>query len=43
MEQEATTEEFSVVRQEGTRQVRRSIDHYVKHRGQEITPAPYAI
>lgn len=28
LEPEATTEEFSVVRQEGSRQVRRSIDHY---------------
>lgn len=28
LEPEATTEEFSVVRQEGPRQVRRSIDHY---------------
>lgn len=28
LEQETTTEEFSVVRQEGSRQVRRSIDHY---------------
>ena len=28
LEQEATTEKFSVVRQEGSRQVQRSIDHY---------------
>lgn len=28
LEQETTTEEFSVVRQEGTRQVRRELEHY---------------
>ena len=28
LEQAATTEKFSVVRKEGSREVRRSIDHY---------------